>query len=114
MIYSTVDYCYNELLLLSDTHSIIQNGSGITDGAVLNGELYAQKLQILIYLHLFTKCFMKISLQSLEQTQILRDPEIWVCSEDWREIFMEQSVNKCTFLIYVFWMKRPGIEKVLL
>ena len=40
--------------------------SGITRGRVLNGELYAQKLQNLIYLHLFTDCFMKISLQSSE------------------------------------------------
>ena len=31
---------------------------------VLNGELYAQRLQQLTYLHLSTDCFMKISLQS--------------------------------------------------
>ena len=37
-------------------------------GRVLNGELYAQILQKLIYLHLFTNCFMKISLQSSEPT----------------------------------------------
>ena len=37
---------------------------GITYGRVLNGELYAPRLQKLIYLHLSTDCFMKISLQS--------------------------------------------------
>ena len=42
---------------------VIQICSGITRGRVLNGELYAQKLQI--------------------------------CSDDWREISMKQSVNKC-------------------
>ena len=35
--------------------------SGITLGRVLNGELYAQRLQKLIYLHFFYKdCFMKV------------------------------------------------------
>ena len=34
---------------------------------VLNEELYAQRLQKLIYLYLFADCFMKISLHSLEQ-----------------------------------------------
>ena len=48
---------------------IIQLCSGITHGRVLNGELYAQVFQKLIYLHLFTDCFMKISLQSSEQMQ---------------------------------------------
>ena len=47
---------------------IIQLCSGIMHGRVLNGELYAHKLQKLIYVHLFTDCVMKISLQSLEQT----------------------------------------------
>ena len=39
--------------------------SGITDGRVRNGELYThvQTVQKLIYLHLFTDCFMKISPQ---------------------------------------------------
>ena len=46
---------------------MIQNCSGITSGRVLNGELYAQRLQRLIYLHLLTGCFTKIYLQSLEQ-----------------------------------------------
>ena len=32
-----------------------------------HGELCAQRVQKLIYLHLFTDCFMKISLHSSEQ-----------------------------------------------
>ena len=46
---------------------IIQICSGITRGRVLNGELYAQRLQQLIYLHLSKDCFMKISFQSTGQ-----------------------------------------------
>ena len=34
--------------------------SGITRGRVLNGQLYAQRLQTIIYLPLSTDCFMKI------------------------------------------------------
>ena len=45
----------------------IQFYSGITRGRVLNGELYAQRLQKLIYMHLFTDCFVKISFQSSQQ-----------------------------------------------
>ena len=45
---------------------MIQMCSGIMHGRMLNGERYAQRFQKLIYLHLFTDCFMKISLQSLE------------------------------------------------
>ena len=45
---------------------MIQNYSGITRGGVLNGELYAQRLQK--YLYLFTDCFMNISIQSSEQS----------------------------------------------
>ena len=37
---------------------------------MLNGELYAQRFQKIIYLHLFTDCFMKISLQSSEPIQL--------------------------------------------
>ena len=44
----------------------MQISSGITRGRVLNGELYVQRLQKLIYLCLFTDCVMKISLQSSE------------------------------------------------
>ena len=47
--------------------------SGITRGRELNGELYAQRLQKLIYLHLFPDCFMEIFLQSSEQ----------ISSDDW-------------------------------
>ena len=42
-------------------YGINQISSGITRGRVLNGELYAHRLQKLIYLHLSTDCFMKIS-----------------------------------------------------
>ena len=48
---------------------IVQMYSGITHGRVLNEELYAQRFQKLIYPHLFTDCFMKISAQSSEQIQ---------------------------------------------
>ena len=41
--------------------------SKITRDRVLNGMLYAQRLQKLIYLYLCTDGFMKISLQSQEQ-----------------------------------------------
>ena len=49
---------------------MIQVCSGITSGRVFNGELYAQILQKLIYLHLLTGCFMKISLQSSKQNLV--------------------------------------------
>ena len=54
---------------------IIQNYSRITHGRVLNGELYAQRLQKVIYMYLFTDYFMHVS-------------------DEWREVFMKQSVNK--------------------
>ena len=63
---------------------MIQLCSAITRGRVLNGELYAQRCQKLIYLHLFTDCFMKISFWALEQTQ---------CSDDSGEICMKQYGN---------------------
>ena len=44
-----------------DPLRIIQICSQITRGRVLSGELYAQRLQKLIYLRLFTNSFMKIS-----------------------------------------------------
>ena len=50
-------------------HDIIQMCSGITHGRVLNGDFYAQRFQNLIYLHLFTDCFMTISIQSSEPIQ---------------------------------------------
>ena len=57
--------------------------SGITRGRVLNGKLYAQRVQKLIYLYLFTDCFMKISPKSLEQIQTVVVPtieEIYLCA----------------------------------
>ena len=45
--------------------------------------LYTQGLQQLIYLYLCTDCFMKISLH-------------FSGPEEWREIFMKQSVDKTT------------------
>ena len=50
---------------------MIQICSVITSGRMFNGELYAQRLQKLIYLHLPTGCFMKISLPSSEQKCII-------------------------------------------
>ena len=60
---------------------IIQICSGITRGRVLNGELYAQRLQKLIYLYLFTDCFMQISLQSSEQVRLERNLHETVCKQ---------------------------------
>ena len=37
---------------------------------MFNGELFAQRLQKLIYLHSLTGCFMKISIQSSKQTLV--------------------------------------------
>ena len=50
-------------------YDIIQMCSGITCDRVLNGELYTQRFQKLIYRHLFTDCFMKIFAQLSEQIQ---------------------------------------------
>ena len=65
---------------------IIQICSGITRGRVFNGELYAQRLQKLICLHLSTDLFMEISLHSsssnyymIQQLQLLRVLDIWSC-----------------------------------
>ena len=52
--------------------------SGITHGRVLNGELYAQTFQKLIYLHSFTDGFKKISPQPSQQIQLLN----YICSDD--------------------------------
>ena len=49
---------------------MIQICPGITSGRVLNGELYAQRLQKLIYLHLLTGCFMKISFHFSDQNAV--------------------------------------------
>ena len=48
----------------------------------------------LIYLRLFTDCFMKISLQSSKQTHSVP----CVCSANRREIFMKQSVTSEIFV----------------
>ena len=61
---------------------IIQIYSRITCSRVLNGELHAQRLQKLIYLYLLTDYFIGINLRTK------------ICSDDWREFFMKQSVNK--------------------
>ena len=53
----TINYCLGYTVIY-----MVQICSGITSGRVLNGELYAQKLQKLICRHLLTGCFMKISL----------------------------------------------------
>ena len=45
-------------------YNIIQLCSGIIRGRMLDGEPFAQRFQKLIYLHLFTDCFMTISPQS--------------------------------------------------
>ena len=51
----------------------------------------SQRLQKLIYLHLFTDCSMKISLPILRTNP---DLDLFqICSEDWREIFMKQPVQ---------------------
>ena len=67
--------------------------SGITCGRVLNGELYVQRFEKLIYLYIFTDYFMTISPQSLEQT--LQNDQNRVCFVDSGEIFKKESVNKC-------------------
>ena len=43
--------------------NVIQKCSGITCGRVLSGELHAQKLKKLMYLHLFTDCFNELILE---------------------------------------------------
>ena len=53
---------------------IIQICSGIIHGRVLNGELYAQRLQKLIYLHLSTDSFIK---RNLHET-VCRQMQIYI------------------------------------
>ena len=77
--------------LSASTLYIIQIYSGIARVRGLNGEFYAQKLQKLIYMYVFTNHFMKISLQSMH-------------ANDWREIIMKQYVqnpDKLTSVIFV-------------
>ena len=91
------------LLCLQCTHTddtdyiIIQMCSGITRGRVLSGELYAQRFQKLIYLHLFTDCFMKISPQSSEQILFLRSG-----ITRGRVLTGELNVQRCQKLIYLY------------
>ena len=53
---------------------MIQICSGITSGRVLNGELYAQRLQKLIYLHLLTGCFYSLVINSAFRKSLGREP----------------------------------------
>ena len=57
---NTLKYKYRLFI----TICIIQIWFGTTRGWEVNGELYAQRLQKLIYLHLSRDCFIKISLKS--------------------------------------------------
>ena len=57
-------------VLVKESH-IIQLCSRFTSGRVFNGELNEQRLQKLLYLHLFTDCFMQIALHSSEQNTLL-------------------------------------------
>ena len=65
----------------------------MTRGRVLNGDLYAQRLQKLIYLHL-SRLFHENFSPNLGPV-------------DWIEIFMKQPVDKCTYInfcnFYVFY-----------
>ena len=67
---------------------IIQMCSVITHGRLLNGQIYAQRFQKLVYLHLFTDYFMKFSPQLSVKLQCLFE----------ETIFLEQSVNKCIYI----------------
>ena len=53
----------------------------MTDTFSMSRFTYTQRLPNLIYLSLFTVCFMKIFLHPSEP-------------DEWREIFMKQPVNK--------------------
>ena len=64
---------------------------------VLNGELYAQRLQKLIYLYLSTGCFVKISLHS---SGLFR---FWRVERNLHETFM--NVSRWTFLTIMYRFK---------
>ena len=53
--------------IISDRNSHNSDFSGITRRRELNGELYAQGLRKLIYLHLSTDCFMNTSVPWIEE-----------------------------------------------
>ena len=62
--------CFSQEVCALQVLRLVQQCYGITRGRVLNGKLYAQTFQNLICLHLLADCFMKISVQSLEQIQL--------------------------------------------
>ena len=58
---NVVSVCFVKSNLHSTNYiGLIQFYSAITSYRVLNGELYAQKLQKLFFLQLYTDCFMKM------------------------------------------------------
>ena len=67
---------------------IIQMCSGITRGRVLDGELYAQRFQMLSAL---TYRLFHEDVSSIIGTKTVL---LCICPGDWGEIFMKQSVNK--------------------
>ena len=58
------EYKHSSIMGKYNLYSIIQIYFGISCGRVLNGELYAQILQKLIFLDLSISCFVKFSLRS--------------------------------------------------
>ena len=64
---------------------------GITSGRVLNRELYAQKIQKLIYPHLLTSCFKKFSLQS--QSKIKKNKPRRVERNRHETVFEQLQIN---------------------
>ena len=66
--------------------------SGITRGRVLNGELCAQRLQKLILSVFIYRLFHEdISHEDFSRTI---GANFKTCPDDWREIFMKESVKK--------------------
>ena len=88
---------------ISTSTCIIQICSGITHGRVLNGELYAQRLQKLIYLHLSTDCFMKTNADKLPSV-ISVFLYVYVTGKLRNQAFCEMPKNFSHFLniIYIF------------
>ena len=81
--------------------------SGITCGSMLNGEVYAQRFQKLIYLHLLTDCFMKISLQSPEQIQYL----LYLFQVNFQKVnTLRANMVECIQIIYIFMVHKPRRE----
>ena len=89
-IQNTTTLCYFLALLLYSSQNINSDLFwNHTCSGMLNGELYAQRLQKLIYLYLFTDCFMKISLQSSKQINLVHHKE--QASEVMRAFFTKLS-----------------------